>query len=482
MNSKPESPRLIGKTLGGMRRAWQEITGAARVRMTGALRPDLPDDDLKRISSQIDECLDGPGGEVTARARAADLGHCYLSLSSVGRQRFFRLLADEYGVDNVALSKAIGAWTEFHRAGAGGSTASEHRDVESEIREILTPPRVRLLSRFNSLPDGVKFLVDMRAEILPLARNDSTLEGLEKDLKRLLASWFDVGFLELQCMTWDSPASLLEKLTAYEAVHAVESWSDIKNRLAPDRRCYAFVHPQMPGEPLIFVWVALVKGMSGNIQELLDEEAPTGDPSEANTAVSYSISNAQQGLAGISFGSFLIKRVVDDLARDFKKLKTYATLSPIPGFAEWLTEQTAELGDDLLQPAELRVLSSVWPGHATASVLTALAEHEDWHQDGRLSGAVEPPLLRLCAVYLTTAKRGKYARDRVAHFHLSNGARMERINWLADTSPVGLRQSLGIMVNYRYNSGEIEDNHEAYWGRGRIKTSGKIKTLLRAKG
>jgi len=155
--------------------------------------------------------------------------------------------------------------------------------------------------------------------------------------------------------------------------------------------------------------------------------------------------------------------VVDDLARDFKKLKTFATLSPIPGFAEWLTEHTAEHGDDLLQVA-------------------ALTEHCDWHQDGKLAGAVESPLLRLCAVYLTTAKRGKYARDRVAHFHLSNGARMERINWLADTSPVGLRQSLGIMVNYRYDSGEIEDNHEAYRGLGRIKTSGKIKALLRTKG
>ena len=163
-------------------------------------------------------------------------------------------------------------------------------------------------------------------------------------------------------------------------------------------------------------------------------------------------------------------------------LKTYATLSPIPGFAEWLSEQTAERGDDLLQAAELRILSSVLPGYGTASALAALTEHENWHQDDKLAGAVESPLLRLCAVYLTTARRGKYARDRVAHFHLSNGARMERINWLADTSSVALRQSLGIMVNYRYDSGEIEDNHEAYRGHGRIKTSGKIKALLRSKG
>ena len=479
MNDESDSTGMIGKTFGGVRRAWQEIRGAARVRMTGALRPDLPKEDLKRIARRIDECIDGSGGEVSARARAADLGRCYLSLSAVGREKFFRLLADEYGVDEAALSQAVRAWTESHRSDTAAAVALERRSIEGEIRDILTPPRVRLLSRFNSLPDGVKFLVDMRAELLGLCRGDPSLEGLEQDLKRLLASWFDVGFLELQCITWGSPASLLEKLAAYEAVHAVESWSDIKNRLGPDRRCYAFFHPQMPGEPLIFVWVALVKGTSGNIRELLDEEAPTGDPDEADTAVSYSISNAQQGLAGISLGNFLIKRVIDDLSRDFKNLKKYATLSPIPGYVEWLAGQVSRHGDELLQPAERRALADVLPGHSKAAALAALAELEGWHQDDNLAAAVEPPLMRLCALYLTTGKRGKHALDKVAHFHLSNGARLERVNWLADTSAAGMRQSLGIMVNYLYDLGEIEDNHEAYWDRGEIKTSGKISALLK---
>src|SRR5690606_7075814 len=220
------------------------------------------------------------------------------------------------------------------------------------------PPRMALLTQFNALQEGVKFLVDMRGELMTLVREDPDLRGLEADLKRLLASWFDVGFLDLRRITWHAPASLLEKLINYEAVHEIRSWADLKNRLDSDRRCYAFFHPRMPDEPLIFVEVALVTGMAADVHVLLDEQSPVEDPALADTAIFYSISNAQKGLAGISFGNFLIKRVVDDLSGEFKNLRTFATLSPIPGFCRWLHARIEAEGDDLLTEAEIRSLEA----------------------------------------------------------------------------------------------------------------------------
>ena len=212
--------------------------------------------------------------------------------------------------------------------------------AERALRAALEPPRITLLRQFNALPEGVKFLVDRRAELIDLGQRDPVLHGLEEDLKRLLANWFDIGFLELKRITWESPAALLEKLMAYEAVHEIRGWTDLKNRLEADRRCFAFFHPRMPDEPLIFVEVALVSGMAGDIHALLDEAAPIGDPHSADTAIFYSISNCQRGLAGISFGDFLIKRVVDALATELPRLKVFATLSPVPGFRAWLEQQS----------------------------------------------------------------------------------------------------------------------------------------------
>ncbi len=479
-----DTPRMIQRTISNIGRAWKDLAGATRVRLTGSVRPDLPEADRKQLARQIDECLLGRGGEVSERARAADLGHTYSGLNAVGRRRFLELLAAEYDVDEKAVSEAAAAWIALEPSGAGrgGDMVARSRTVQAELRSALTPPRVRLLSRFTTLPNGVKFLADMRAELIPLARSGPQLRGLDDDMKRLFASWFDVGFLELRCITWDAPASLLERLAHYEAVHAIESWSDIKNRLAPDRRCYAFFHPQMPEEPLIYLWVALVQGLSDNVQELLDVTAPTGNPSEADTAVFYSISNAQAGLTGISFGSFLIKRVVEDLTRDFKNLKAFATLSPVPGFTAWLNEQIAQHREALLRSSESRRLSELSPGPTGIDVLTAIQRQEGLFRRETIQEAVRAPLMCLCAQYVTGAKRGRHAQDRVAHFHLSNGARIERINWLADTSPNGMRQSLGMMINYVYKSRDIEDNHEAYSGDGRIRISKSVRALLRDKG
>jgi len=465
------------RTLEYLRRGWSGITEAARVHLAGTVRDDLPEEDRKRLAKQIGECLKGVGGEVSRRARAADLGRTFLGLSAEGRRNFFLMLARDFGVEEKELALAIEDWRERFPDG----DAALRREIEARMRDVLLSPRIRLLSRFNALPEGVKFLVDMRAELIPLARQDPLLKSLDDDLRRLLASWFDVGFLKLKSITWDAPASLLEKLAQYEAVHAVRHWSDIKNRLAADRRCYAFFHPQMPDEPIIYVWVALVKGIADNVQVLLDvRRKALENPAAADTAIFYSISNAQAGLTGISFGNFLIKRVVDDLAKDFPDIKTFATLSPIPGFCAWLKERVAEEGADLLLPAEKKTLASVLEQPLQDAFPLLCGDHNQWYRVESKKEAMRGPLMRLCATYLSEAKRGNRALDPVAHFHLSNGASMQQIDWLADTSAKGFRQSAGMMINYLYKSGQIEKNHEAYSADGEIRKSSSFKSLLKS--
>jgi malonyl-CoA decarboxylase len=439
----------------------------------------LSGDDWIPVKAEIDKCLYGPGDEVSERARAMALGRLYLELDGQGRQRFFHLLATHYDIDRTAFTKTVAAWNELHQGPERGEERIDglRRATEGALREGLISPRSRLLARFNGLPDGVKFLVDMRSELIPLARKNPVLRGLDDDLKGLLTGWFDVGFLDLQCITWDAPASLLEKLARYEAVQAVTSWADIKNRLAPpDRRCYAYFHPKMPNEPLIFVWVALVKGISNNVQALLDtKRSIIADPSQADTAIFYAISNAQTGLAGISFGNFLIKRVVEDLLGSYKHIGTFSTLSPIPGFRGWLAERIAEGEDNLLTAREEQAVYSVakeiQADTQGAQALSVLCDQRAWNQHPEIAQTLKRPLLRLCGRYLTKARRGKYARNRVAHFHLSNGARMERLNWLGDTSKKGLDDSAGMMINYLYKLDDIEKNHEAYTADGKITTS-----------
>jgi malonyl-CoA decarboxylase len=465
---------VFDRTLANLRSAWREIAGSARGVLTGAPRPDLPDDDAARLREQMLICLDGRGGEVTARARAADLGRTYLALNPAGRERFLRLLAEEFDTDHDAVERCCAAL-------AAVGDMAERSAAERALRSALLPPRVTLLRQFNALPEGVKFLVDRRAELIATAGRDPLLRGLADDLRDLLANWFDIGFLELKRITWDSPASLLEKLMAYEAVHEIRGWTDLKNRLEADRRCFAFFHPRMPDEPLIFVEVALVSGIAGNIEGLLDEAAPIGDPQAADSAIFYSISNCQQGLVGISFGDFLIKRVVDALAGELPRLKTFATLSPLPGFRRWLATEAER--DGLLLPAEAKTVQALGEASSTAEpgqVLLHLLDQPDWPADPRVAAALREPLLRLCSRYLLQAhSRSGRALDPVAHFHLSNGARVERLNWLGDRSAKGLQQSAGIMVNYAYRLGDIEANHEAYRAEGRVAAASAIRTLAR---
>lgn len=477
MSDTATAEGLLDRTLRNLRTAWTELSDSTRYYLSGAPRPDLPGDDLGKIRQQMLDCQEAKGGEVSARARAAELGRSYLALNATGRKRFLTLLAEEFGPDRAQVAAAVEALQQV-------GDEEGRRRAERQLREALVPHWRRLLTRFNALPEGVKFLVDLRAELLPMARSSPELADLDADLRDLLAAWFDVGLLELRRITWDAPAALLEKLIAYEAVHKIRSWEDLKNRLDSDRRCFAYFHPNMPQEPLIFVEVALVDGMSSGVQALLDESAPSTDPKAANAAIFYSISNAQRGLAGISFGNFLIKRVVDELEHEFPNLKSFATLSPIPGFRAWYAEAAeADDGPSLTAPERRGLLQALGledDSSADTELVAAALARDGWPADSALSEALKAPLMRMAARYLTTAKRRNgNARDPVAHFHLSNGARMERLNWLGDPSPNGLQQSCGMMINYLYKLGEIDDNHEAYSDGGRVATSSAMRALTR---
>lgn len=451
-----------------LRTAWRGITLTSR--NSRPLRPDLPEADTDSLRTQMRDCLEGRGGEVSARGRAAALGEAYLNLSDIGRRRYLEILARDFAVDLDALLEQIDALRS--------ETAPERRlAVEARLRQTLTAPRLRLLTQFNSLPSGVKFLVDMRADLLRYKGDDVLLNSLDDDLRNLLRSWFDIGFLDLRRITWDAPAALLEKLMDYEAVHEIRSWDDLKNRLSSDRRCYAFFHPRMPDEPLIFVQVALVNGLSDNVQTLLDEHAPIIDPESADTAIFYSITNTQQGLKGVSFGSFLIKRVVDDLARQMPALKTFATLSPVPTLRRYLDSLIAQ-GKSLLSDAERAKLEQT----AGNKTLTEILDEPNWNENKDAARVLQQPLSALCARYLVKERQRGRAPDPVANFHLNNGARLERINWLADVSAKGLRDSAGIMVNYRYRLADVERNHEAYRETGKTAHSAAVKPLLKRLG
>jgi len=304
----------------------------------------------------------------------------------------------------------------------------------------------------------------MRQDLLRLLPAHPELQAVDADFEHLLRSWFNRGFLELQRIDWRTPAILLEKLFEYEAVHEIRGWADMRRRLEADRRCFAFFHPALPDEPLIFVEVALLTALADSIDSLLDGDSPSLDPSRATTAIFYSISNCQDGLRGISFGSFLIKQVVAELAAELPRLRTFATLSPVPGFRHWLVEAITGDGQGLI-PEEIELLGAL--------------DTAGWHRQSAEAKPFEGLLVRLCARYLLEAKAGGKPVDSVARFHLGNGASIERVNWLADTSPKGLKESAGIMVNYAYRPKRIEHNHEEYVNRGRVAASAAVRALAR---
>jgi malonyl-CoA decarboxylase len=394
-------------------------------------------------------------GEASGTAMAREVLDRYRHLDKSGRLSFFATLARHYGPDRERLAQAIETWR-----------AQPNDDDASDLHFASEPRRQELIRRLNRAPGGTSELVAMRADLLDMKGGHKDLAALDRDVVHLLSSWFNRGFLVLRRIDWSTPANILEKIIRYEAVHEIRDWDDLRRRIDPaDRRCYAFFHPALIDEPLIFVEVALTESIPGAIAPLLAEDRPPVPVERARTAVFYSISNTQRGLGGISFGNFLIKQVVEELRRELPKLDNFVTLSPVPGFMHWL-KQASDVpvsGDD-----------------------RTLLEHldkPDWFENAELAAQLRSVVEPLAAYYFLKARtpKGKLI-DSVARFHLGNGARLERIDWLGDLSPKGLRESAGIMVNYLYRLEDIEKNHEAYANQGEIAASSAVKKLLKNEG
>ncbi|MBR1276179.1 malonyl-CoA decarboxylase [Bradyrhizobium sp. AUGA SZCCT0283] len=410
--------------------------------------------DEDRDLELLGEALLSRRGEASGVAIAQSLLAAFERAGEPQRLKFLASLADRFGPDRRSIELAI---ADYQRKEGGDGTKLEALHAAAE------PRRQELVRRLNLSPGGTASLVRMREVLLSLLSRHPELQPVDDDFVHLFSSWFNRGFLVLRPIDWNTSASILEKIIKYEAVHAIQDWDDLRNRLEPaDRRCYAFFHPQLIDEPLIFVEVALTREIPSAIGPLLDKSRRAIDAREGTTAVFYSISNTQRGLAGVTFGNFLIKQVVQDLARELPNLKTFVTLSPVPGFAGWVKR-------------ELKAEASAALDEDTRRALIALDEGGDIAQ-------AREAITSLAAYYFLKAKlpSGKPI-DPVARFHLGNGARLERLNFLGDASAKGMKQSYGLMVNYLYALDHIEANHEAFAEHGTVVASDKVKKALRAK-
>jgi malonyl-CoA decarboxylase len=385
-------------------------------------------------------------GEYASMALARETLAGYQALDDGARQGFFDVLAQRYSPLPETIVRAANLYQ-----------ADPSAENLARLQESVDSPRQELFRRLNMAPGGTAALVEMRKNL----KGKPQWLAIDTDLLHLLRSWFNRGFLRLERIDWRTSALVLEKLSQYEAVHAMQGWRDLRRRLEADRRCFAFFHPQLPDEPIIFIEVALTRSMSAHIQPLLDIGSPV-TPANVDCAMFYSITNCQEGLRGISFGNLLIKQVAEELRREFPHLRRFATLSPIPGFRRWLDQKRRE------RPVELASLAKL--------------EQPDWHL-GEVSDAMQRTLLRLCAYYLLNAKQegGGNAEplDPVARFHLGNGASLERINWMGDISESGMARSAGLMVNYVYWLHEVERNHERYFRENAIAASPQVEKLAR---
>jgi malonyl-CoA decarboxylase len=404
---------------------------------------------------ELCEALLSGRGEASGTAMAREVLDRYHHLDAAGRLSFFEALARYYGPDREKLAQAIETWR-----------AQPTDEDASDLHFASEPRRQELIRRLNRAPGGTSALVAMRADLLGLTKGHKDLSALDRDVAHLLASWFNRGFLVLRRIDWSTPANILEQIIRYEAVHEIRDWDDLRRRIDPiDRRCYAFFHPALVDEPLIFVEVALTETIPSAIAPLLAEDRQPAALERARTAVFYSISNTQRGLGGISFGSFLIKQVAEELRRELPKLENFVTLSPVPGFMQWLKQ-----GNDVPVSDEERTL------------LDQL-DSPDWVDNAELAAQLRSVLEPLAAYYFLKARTPKGRLiDSVARFHLGNGARLERIDWLGDISPKGLRESAGLMVNYLYRLDDIEKNHEVYANQGEVVASNAVKKLLKGEG
>jgi malonyl-CoA decarboxylase len=414
------------------------------------------------VSELCHRLVDGVG-EASNIALAREILQRWQEMEHDQRLDFLKLIAIELDPDPVEIKQAA----ENYR--------SQDPQSLQKLLDVSEPPRQELFRRLNMAPGATAILVEMRAELLTLLRNRPDLAGVDYDMRHLLASWFNRGFLDLQQIDWDSSASVLEKLIRYEAVHPMQGWDDLRRRLAEDRLCYAFFHPALPQDPLIFVEVALTREISDSIDNLIDPKYPLSDPTTADTAIFYSINNALKGLRGISFGNFLIKQVVNELKQSFPNIQRFVTLSPITRIRKALQQlqSTSAGGVDQVDLERLlgdrkQQLIELTERHDLLSALDKLLYSPEASQNDEL---VTSTLNDLVLFYLVVLKKGEHAYEPVAHFHLSNGARLDRINLFANLSERGKAESWGCMVNYRYEEPDLVVNHEAYLNNGRIALS-----------
>ncbi len=429
--------------------------GRALLDLTRANRIDAE----ARSENLVELCEDllSGRGEASGVALAGEILGRYGELTIGPRIAFFEALATRFGPDRRRLEAAIEDWRQ-----------QQTDETAAEIHFAAEPRRLELFRRLNLAPGGTRALVRMREQLIDAMDHRGDLGVVDSDFVHLFSSWFNRGFLVLRRIDWSTPASILEKIILHEAVHKIDSWDDLRRRIEPaDRSCYAFFHPALVDEPLIFVEVALTAQIADAIAPILSDTHEVLDPAKATTAVFYSISNCQRGLAGVSFGHFLIKQVVEEICRDRPRLSTFVTLSPVPNFAEWLRRERARE-------------SSVALAGEDRAALDAL-DDPGWWTDAQLRERVKGPLLAAAAFYFVHARNARgLPVDAVARFHLGNGARLEQIDFLADTSEKGLRQAHGIMVNYLYDLDYIERNHEAFAQSRTVVASGSVRRLVRA--
>jgi malonyl-CoA decarboxylase len=418
-------------------------------------RRETPEARSQTLIELCDELLSGRG-EASGAARAAALLARYGELKTGPRIAFFEALARRFGPDREHIARAVAAWE-----------ADPSDATSAELHAAAEPRRQELMRRLNLAPGGTAALVAMREQLMDALVRRDDLAPVDADFVHLFSSWFNRGFLVLRRIDWSTPAIVLEKIIRHEAVHQIHDWEDLRRRIdPPDRRCYAFFHPALVDEPLIFVEVAFTAGIPAAITPVLAKEREPLPLNRATTAVFYSISNCQRGLTGVSFGHFLIKQVVEEVSREMPRLSTFVTLSPVPGFARWLKRE---------REAEQSAVLSAEDRSELARLETA-----DWSQSKEATDALREPLMRAAASYFLVARTPSgSAVDPVARFHLGNGARLEQINWLADLSPKGLAQSHGLMVNYLYDIEDIETNHEAYAEGRTIVASSAVRKLAR---
>ncbi len=410
---------------------------------------------------ELCDALLSSSGVAAGMALAREIVRAFEAMNDDQRTEFLEMVCERYGPSHERIMAAAEAYRDN----------GDDLKAYLALSEAVEPPRQELFRRINQAPHGVATLVRMREHLLRLLRERPHLRAVDADFKHLLSSWFNPGFLRLERIDWSTSASILEKLISFEAVHAIRDWDDLHRRLKDDRRCFAFFHPALPGEPLIFVEVALVRGMASAAAPLLAHDAPVLDVAEADTAIFYSINNCQFGLRGVSFGNFLIKQVMSELMMEFPQIRRFATLSPLPRFAEALgagdegpftTERLRALLDEDADALCARAHVDDAPAALRALLEGDVAANAD---------VLAAPLERLALAYLTLAKRRGRVFDPVAQFHLSNGALLERINTGADASELRMGQSYGVMVNYRYEPSEVERNHELFINEGVVPMS-----------